>query len=157
MTIRKTFAIVFLSLFMAFPAFAQDVTYEVPTPAPEVTEVVSVPVATDAPPVVVVNNPPVTGTESNSLLLHFIIEGVLTAAVVFMAIKQGKLIPPETVDKVLVRFFELVKGVTVKTETPLDDTLVGITEEVMRKLIQQELQKQLNAVVTASKNSALVG
>ena len=144
-------AIIAILAAILFPVFAQDAT-EAPTPAPEVTEVVQLPpVATDTP-VIVVNNPPATGTEGSSLLLHFALEGVLTFAVIFLALKQSKLIPPETVDSVLARFFELVKGVTAKTETPLDDTLVTITEDVVRKLIQQEIQKQITSMNGAKVN-----
>lgn len=147
---KRSISIALLSLLIVFPVFAQD-TPDAPTPTveavasvtPDATEVVIVPpVATVEPPVIVVNNPPDSGTESNSMLLHFLLEGVLTAAVVFMAVKQGKLIPPETVDKVLVRFFEMVKSVTVKTETPIDDTIASISEEMLRKMVQQELAKQ---------------
>lgn len=157
--------VLFVSMMSGFAggwsiAAAQDVTA-----TPAVTEVVVLPpVLTDVPvevtaqpkpPVIVVNNPPAT-TDNINWADKFLEMG-LALAVVFLAIKQGKLIPPETVDNVLGRFFELVKGITAKTETPLDDSLVGVTEEVIRKLVKQELAKQSGVSVASGVNHSLVG
>jgi len=128
------------------------------TPTPEGSTVVELPpVATVAPVVVVPAPDPVPAPEGINWP-DKLLEAGLAIAVVLLAFKQGKLIPPETVDSVLVRFFELVKSVTATTETPLDDTLVGVTEDVVRKLVQQELAKQMVGVVSAVNNhSTLVG
>ncbi len=138
---------------------ARDVQSTPTAEGPEVTEVAPVPAqptaeVTAEPPVIVVNPPPV---DNGINWPDKLIEAGFALAVVFLALKQGTLLPPETVDGVLARFFELVKSVTAKTETPLDDTVVGITEDVVRKLVQQELAKQMASAVQAAKNSSLVG
>lgn len=109
------------------------------TPSAEVTVE---PVVTPAP---VVDVPPAGGPFEP--ITSNLIEIVLLVAVVILALQTKNLIPVETVDKVLGKAFQYAKEVTSKTDTPLDDNVVGIVEEVVRRIIRDELAKSGEAKI----------
>lgn len=140
-------------------AAAQDVT-----PEPVATEVVVVPPAPTAeatvePPVVVVNPPATQDNSLASLLLGKLFDGALILAVIMLAFRQGKLIDPQTADNAMTSMFGLIKELTAKTPTKVDDELVDIAEPVTRQWVQDQLKKHaeevaasLNRVVSSSPN-----
>lgn len=116
------------------PLMAQD-TLVTNTPVAEVTVE---PVVTPAPVVDVPADNPFAPITDN------LIEIVLLVAVVILALQTKNLIPVETVDKVLGKAFQYAKEVTEKTATPIDDNVVGIVEEVVRRIIKDELASNGN-------------
>lgn len=123
--------LVFLALFI--PTFAQDAT-----PEPAATVVVNPtvePVVTPAP--VVIEQP-----SGLSILLDKGFNVLLLLAVVFLAFKQSALIPPDVLDNVMSKLFVYAREVTTKIPGDADDTLLSITEEVIRRWIKEEQAKQ---------------
>lgn len=128
-----------LLFMLVMPAFAQDAT---PEPAatvvvnPTVEPVVTVsPTETPAP--VVIEQPSTLST-----LLDKLFNVLLLLAVVFLAFKQANLIPPAVLDSVMVKLFEYGRAVTANIPGDADDTLLSITEEVVRRWIKEEQAKQ---------------
>lgn len=116
------------------PLLAQD---ELLTNTP-VAEVTPEPVVTPAPVVDVPADSPFAPIVDN------FVEIMLLVAVVILALQTKNLIPVETVDKVLGKAFQYAKEVTEKTATPIDDNVVGIVEEVVRRIIKDELTSNGN-------------
>lgn len=123
--------LLFLFLSLIAPTFAQDAT-----PEPAATAIVTpAPVVTPVP--VVVEQPGAT-----SLLLDKAFNVLLLLAVVFLAFKQAALIPPAVLDNVMGKLFDYAKQVTTQIPGDADDTLLSITEEVIRRWIKEEQAKQ---------------
>jgi hypothetical protein len=124
---------------LVLPVFAQDVTTEpaatVHTTATVEPVVTLAPTETPAP--VVIEQPSTLST-----LLDKLFNVLLLLAVVFLAFKQANLIPPAVLDSVMVKLFEYGKAVTATIPGDADDTLLSITEEVIRRWIKEEQAKQ---------------
>lgn len=122
-----------LIIFLAFvlPTLAQDATAE-PTP-----QAVIIDYPADGTLPVVVEQP-----SAISLLLDKGFNVLLLLAVVFLAFKQSALIPPDVLDNVMSKLFVYAKEVTTQIPGTADDTLLSITEEVIRRWIKEEQAKQ---------------
>ncbi len=122
-----------LIIFLAFvlPTLAQDATAE-PTP-----QAVIIDYPADGTLPVVVEQP-----SAISLLLDKGFNVLLLLAVVFLAFKQSALIPPDVLDNVMSKLFVYAKEVTTQIPGNADDTLLSITEEVIRRWIKEEQAKQ---------------
>jgi len=113
--------IIALSFFMPAAiggiALAQDST-------PEVTPVVTVTPAPTTPPIVVQQ------PTDLSQLLDRALNLILVLIIAYLAYRQGALTSPETLDKI----FGFLRSVTSSTTSPDDDKLLGIIEEVVRRV-----------------------
>ncbi len=128
-------AILILSLGMGvFEVGAQD---DLLTNTP-VAEVTVEPVVTPAP---VVDVPPVGNPFAP--ITDNLVEIVLLVAVVILALQTKNLIPVDTVDKVLSKAFQYAKEVTGKTPTTIDDQVIGVLEEVIRRVVKDELENSV--------------
>lgn len=140
--LRRVLPIMFilcLWFLLVLPVFAQDVTTEPAATAvvnPTVEPVVTL-VPTETPVPVVIEQPSTLST-----LLDKLFNVLLLLAVVFLAFKQANLIPPAVLDSVMVKLFEYGKAVTATIPGDADDTLLSITEEVIRRWIKEEQAKQ---------------
>jgi len=135
--------IAILILMLGVGVFAVGAQDDLLTNTPE-AEVTVEPVVTPAP---VVDVPPVDSPLKP--ITDNLVEIVLLVAVVILALQTKNLIPVDTVDKVLSKAFQYAKEVTGKTSTPLDDNVVGIVEEVVRRIIRDELAKGDEAIETS--------
>lgn len=117
-----------LLLTLPLIAHAQDTT-------PESTPVVTVtPAPTPAPD---------THSSDVSAIIEALKEFALILAVVVLAFKTGSLIPPDTVDGVLARGFDLANGLADKTPTPVDNQFLEIAKPIVLKWVQDELTKKI--------------
>lgn len=121
-----------LIIFLAFvlPTLAQDATAEP-------TQAVIIDYPADVTQPVVVEQP-----SAISLLLDKGFNVLLLLAVVFLAFKQSALIPPDVLDNVMSKLFTYAREVTTQIPGNADDTLLSITEEVIRRWIKEEQAKQ---------------
>lgn len=132
------FLIMSLLVFAALTSFAlvgaQD-EFATNTPAAELTAEAPVPAPLD-------DVPPVEQPSPFAGLGDHIFELVLLVAVVILAFNTKNLIPAELVDKVMEKGFGYAKEVTSKTATTLDDEAVAVTEDILRRIVKDELAKR---------------
>jgi len=125
-------SILILAVLLSFGlAGAQELVTN--TPAAEVT---AEPVAPPAP----LDDAPAADSPLKPITDN-LVEIVLLVAVVILALQTKNLIPVTTVDQVLDKAFHYAKEVTAKTDTPLDDNVVSIVEDVVRRIIRDEMTK----------------
>lgn len=81
-----------------------------------------------------------------SMILDKLVDFAMIAAIVVLAFKTGSLIPISVVEQALEQGTSVAKSIVSKTPSTLDDSLVNIGSDVLRRLIQEELARRDAAV-----------